>query len=111
MPKKKLSIAIVIPVLAPLILHFNEKTSKVRKSGNKINSIPNTNEDDKKLTLKMEDLDEPSEYDEYDILDEKENEDKKEKENEHYFELIEPIRNFLTFVNAPIVKFFYFQVN
>ncbi len=37
-------------------------------------------------------------------------ESKKEEIEENSFELNEPIRNFVTFWTAPIVKFFYFQV-
>ena len=37
-------------------------------------------------------------------------ESEKEEIEENSFELNEPIRNFVTFWTAPIVKFFYFQV-
>ena len=103
-----------MPLLAPLILQFKESKSKSRrKLDNKIRSASNKNEVDKQLTLEMEELDDDmSDYDDGDDLaDENEAEGKEEHLNGNLFELSEPIRNFVNFWTAPIVKFFYFQVD
>ena len=79
---------------------------------NKIRSASDKNEADKQLTLEMEELDDMSDYDDDDDLaDENEAEGKEENSNGHLFELSDPIRNFVNFWTAPIVKFFYFQVD
>jgi hypothetical protein len=100
-----------MPILAPFILQFKESKSKSRrKLDNKIRSISNKNEVDKQLTLEMEELDDMSDYDDDDLADENETEGKEKNFNGNLFELSEPIRNFVNFWTAPIVKFFYFQV-
>ena len=104
-------IAIAIPIVAPFMLQFKNEKPKAKKSGNKIKAISNVgNEADKKLTLEMEELE--SEKSDDDDGEESFPVDESEKEEieENSFELNEPIRNFVTFWTAPIVKFFYFQV-
>jgi hypothetical protein len=106
----KLLIALAIPILAPFILQFKNEKPKVKKSENKIKAISNVgNEADIKLTLEMKEL----ESEKIDDDDGEENflvdESEKKEIEEDSFELNEPIRNFVTFWTAPIVKFFYFQ--
>ncbi len=72
--------------------------------------ISDKSEVDKKLTLEMEVLDDESEYDDDPEEDEtrqeiEENFDEEWNLKSVSFELIEPVRNFVTFWNAPIVIF------
>ena len=54
----------------------------------------------------MEELDDDDDDD--DDVDDDEHEDL--KENQDSFELSQPVRNFFSFMTAPIVKFYYFLV-
>ena len=103
----KLLIAIAIPILAPFLLQFKNESPKVKKSGNKSGV---GNEADKKLTLEMEELESEKIDDDDGAESFSVDESEKEEIEEDSFELGEPIRNFVTFWKAPIVKFFYFQV-